>query len=451
MKLKRISVKNFRCFKNLDVIFDERLTVLVAENGGGKTSILDATAYALSRILTRMPGVNGTNLRPDDITVHGKNIKAAFVSIEAETTDNIIWSRLLKRDQTTQTATETPDAPGDKFLFAFLDPLIHNRVEGKDTALPMIAYYGAHRAVLEIPQRHRNFKKDFCPFDGLMNALEPTTRFKELFEWFYAQEREYLEHLDQVLNSEIQRGNKQGVQIDGALLKPVLENPAYLAVKALRQAIEAVIPGFSGPRIKTRPLRMFIERTMPDGTKQQLSLQMLSDGYRTMLAMVMDFARRMAQTNPHLKNPLEANAILLIDEIDLHLHPRWQQTVLHDMMRAFPNTQFIIASHSPQVLSTVPMKSIRIIKGEVLYSAPAGTDGAEAQRILEGVFQVPPRPDTEMARLLDGYLRLVEQRKWETPEALELRAKLDQWSQGQEPRLLEADLQIENLKWEMKK
>lgn len=117
-------------------------------------------------------------------------------------------------------------------------------------------------------------------------------------------------------------------------------------------------------------------------------------------------------------------------------------------MRTFPGAQLIVTSHSPQVLATAPMECIRIIKQGQVYAAPPGTDGAEVQRILEDVFQTPPRPATPMAAALDEYLRLVDNRCWDSPRALVLRKKLDDWSQGHEPRLLEADLQIENMRWE---
>jgi predicted ATP-binding protein involved in virulence len=205
-----------------------------------------------------------------------------------------------------------------------------------------------------------------------------------------------------------------------------------------------------------------------------LEVSQLSQGYQSMLALAMDFARRLAIANDHLdegaridwarlgqgldnwvrdgaharKGPRWSPAIMLVDEIDLHLHPRWQQRVLGDLIRTFPGTQFVVTTHSPQVLSTVPMESIRIIKEGMIHSGPPGTDGAEAQRILEDVFHVSPRPNTPMAAALDKYLRLVDARQWDTSEALELRRRLDEWSKGNEPRLVEADLEIENMKWE---
>ena len=114
-----------------------------------------------------------------------------------------------------------------------------------------------------------------------------------------------------------------------------------------------MVPEVSNPRIEHRPLR-FVVSVQPDDDKpEQLSIDQLSGGYRIMLALAADLARRMAQGNPHLDDPLRSEAVVLIDEIELHLHPSWQQRVMADLARTFPNTQFIVSTHSPQVLTTV--------------------------------------------------------------------------------------------------
>ena len=103
-----------------------------------------------------------------------------------------------------------------------------------------------------------------------------------------------------------------------------------------------------------------------------------------MLALAADLARRMIQGNPHLDNPLESQAIVLIDEVDLHLHPSWQQRVLPDLIRTFPNAQFIVSTHSPQVLTTVKPEHIAELyrEGNGIVAGPANshTYGAEAGR-----------------------------------------------------------------------
>ena len=108
---------------------------------------------------------------------------------------------------------------------------------------------------------------------------------------------------------------------------------------------------------------------------EKLSLDQLSGGYRIVLALAADIAARMVTGNPHRDNPLESEAIVLIDEVELHLHPSWQQRVLIDLARTFPNTQFIVSTHSPQVLTTVePQRIVKLYweDDRIVAGAPEG-------------------------------------------------------------------------------
>jgi predicted ATP-binding protein involved in virulence len=191
---------------------------------------------------------------------------------------------------------------------------------------------------------------------------------------------------------------------------------------------------------------MVLTQRLDDGCERELSLQMLSDGYRTMLALVMDFARRMAQANPHLAEPLEAEAILLVDEIDLHLHPLWQQTVIPSFRRAFPQTQLILTSHSPQVLTTVEAEKIFIVETTGIRPCPAPTYGARSSDVVAevlGLKSLRP-PGNEIAEKISSLFRALDTGKLE--EAKGLRAELESWAKGfPEPDLVRADLLIRRL------
>ncbi|RKZ54175.1 MAG: hypothetical protein DRR00_01875, partial [Candidatus Parabeggiatoa sp. nov. 3] len=125
---------------------------------------------------------------------------------------------------------------------------------------------------------------------------------------------------------------------------------------AVREAIESMLPKFKNPRIEINPLRFMIDWEQEDGRVKKFQIEQLSDGYRTVLAMVMDISSRMSEANPQLGN--NSPAIIMIDELDLHLHPKWQQSILSDLTRTFPNAQFIVTTHSPQILSTVKKEYI---------------------------------------------------------------------------------------------
>jgi len=270
--------------------------------------------------------------------------------------------------------------------------------------------------------------QQFKRLAGLENALETKTDFRRAVGWFdLFEQRELRERRD---------------------------NPAagtLPELDAVRRAVTLMVPGVRNPRIDATNGRFAVDTTDTAGATIRLHLDQLSDGYQVVLGVVMDFALRLALANPPQapgEDVLAGEAILIIDEVDLHLHPSWQQRVIPNLRRTFPNTQLILSTHSPQVATTVPSDNLRILKQSTLFSAPPGTEGAEAQRLLEDVFLVRPRPDLPPARELEEYLRLVDSRQWDSPRALELRQKLDQWSLGSEPRLVEADLQISNMKWE---
>ena len=220
-------------------------------------------------------------------------------------------------------------------------------------------------------------------------------------------------------------------------------------LNAVREAIERMVPGVSDPRIKLRPLRFVVSLESEAGKLEELALDQLSGGYRIMLALAADLARRMAQGNPHLDAPLDSEAVVLIDEVDLHLHPGWQQRVLTDLAATFPNTQFIVSTHSPQVLTTVRpeqvvdlhRKNARIVAGR--SSAPIF--GAEAGSVLEAVMGVQERPaaeHNEFVKKLGEYMRLVDDGLGRSKKARALRKALERLS-ARDPALYEADMEME--------
>lgn len=360
MKLKNLYLKNFRCFDELTLDFDKQLTVIIAENGAGKTAILDAISLGFARYLTKIPGVKGHASKETDLRVFEDERKAPFMLLawKAHTHDKreIIWSSERKRDASINAATVrqhvdgTPFASllrGAKAMDEFALDIIQAESNAEPFFLPVIAYYGTNRAIREEVQRRRGFRRNFSRFDALHGALEPDSRFREAFEWFNAMEDE--------------ERRERETRRDFDYRHPALE--------VVRNAIERVLPGHKNPRTEIRPLRFVIDKAMPDGSTSTLRITQLSDGYRVVLGLVMDLARRMVEANTgrlpdalENTNPLDLPAIALIDEVDLHLHPRWQQRIVTDLMQTFTNTQFILTTHSPQVLTTVSRDNIRVLQ-----------------------------------------------------------------------------------------
>ena len=154
----------------------------------------------------------------------------------------------------------------------------------------------------------------------------------------------------------------------------------------------------------------------------------------------------MAHGNPHLADPLASEAIVLIDEIELHLHPAWQQHILSDLTRTFPNAQFIVSTHSPQVLTTLrPEQIVQLSREDGHIFAGRTTEptyGAEAGDVLNVVMGVGQRPSgNEFVQALERYTRLVSDGEGESTEAVSLRRELETLS-PRDPALDRADVEI---------
>lgn len=447
MRLERLRLRNFRCFDDLTVRFDEKLTVIIAENGAGKTAILDAIAIGFGRYLTKLPGVAGRTTKDTDLRINTSERREPFMMLAWEARDRennpIVWSGGRKRDSAVTTAVirevldddmEALAKQGLKQIDEFALGLIEADTENRAYFLPVIAYYGTNRAIRDEVQRRRGFKKQFSRFEALVGALEPDSRFRAAFEWFNAME-------DQ------ERREKEAHR-DFDYRLPELE--------LVRNAIVRMLPpGFSRPRTETRPLRFVIDRLTPDGASRTLRISQLSDGYRVVLGLVMDLARRMAQANTQLSrdgnsimNPLDLPAIALIDEVDLHLHPEWQQRVLADLMRTFPSTQFIVTTHSPQVLTTVKRENIRVIgpdaQGKIIAEPPlAMTYGEPSGDVLQSVMMVDPLPPVSEKADLQRLTECVDQGNYESAEARQLMDSLVAVLGVQHPQLLRLQRSIQ--------
>lgn len=326
MIIKSIKLENFRSKAQVQIELGRRVTILIGENGSGKTSFLDGLAIGLGAILTYLPGVSGISFKKTDIR-QTQNEKSPYTRVRIETEEGIVWDRTERRDKSKATSNQIPIAEGLQQLRQYLDREILDPLnEQKSFQLPIFSYYGVHRALLEVPLRKRGFPKAHARFEALEGALVADTRFKSAFIWFY--------------NKENEERRKQKEQLDFGFQLPELQ--------AVRQALESVFPGVSEPHIQLNPLKFAVKREA-----EILDIMQLSDGYKTLLSLVIDLAIRMALANPDSKKPLETEAVVLIDEIDLHLHPDWQRKVLGDLLRTFPGTQFLLTTHSPFIVETI--------------------------------------------------------------------------------------------------
>ena len=458
MKLKSVEIENYRAIEHLRLPLDPSLTVLHGGNTCGKTSVLSAIAVGLGVIPDLLPGVSGIDLLETDLRVG-----ESFVQIDLTSTDGLSWKRERfarepygppadprlagMRERFVEEDLETPETTTrglDALKDAVSEIVRADREANPPVELPVVAFYDTDRAVLDIPEGWRRSGGDIPPYarrmargdesvvverrrpfryEALEGSLTARAKYGQLLQWFRAKE-------DEELREQRKRRDFDYREKDLA---------------AVRSAISSMLNGVSEPHIEVRPARFLVSVEVEKERVGTLALDQLSDGERAVLALAADLAWRMAEGNPHLENPLESEAIVLIDEVELHLHPSWQQRILIDLQRTFPNTQFIVSTHSPQVLTTVePEHIVELARkdGRIVAGSTAGwTYGAEAGDVLSVVMGVDERPINDFAEALAGYRRLVSEGRGETEEAVALRATLERLS-PEDPALASADLEI---------
>ena len=424
MRLERVIIENYRAIERLELPLDPQLTVLHGDNGHGKTSVLNAIAVGLSGI----PKALSTQPR-DTIRVRDTDRRmSGSLRVNLTATNGLSWQ------QGGSSRARPPRA---------LQELISKIIKADDMDrqpidLPILAWYDTDRAVLRAAPMRSRAVSTFSRYDALEGAFSARASFRAFFEWFYERE-----------NHEIRQQRK-------------LRDFDYKLhdLNAVRWAISNMVDGVSQPSIENRlgnspesdRYRFVVSLSGEYGEGETLEIDQLSGGYRIMLALVADLARRMAQGNPHLDDPLQSEAIVLIDEVDLHLHPSWQQRVLPDLMRTFPNAQFIVSTHSPQVLTTVKPEHIVSLhrEGDGISAAGAGghTFGAKAGDVLDvvmGVKERPPGEHNKFVSKLERYNDLVYAGRGESPDALRLRHELEGLS-PRDPGLGRADAEMRRQK-----
>ena len=383
MKVKRLELKGFRGFDEIVLDFDtnpQRPTVFIGNNGVGKSSILYALIILFSLLITKVkyildpdnqqyiideeigtkiPFTNGNHFDINDIKNGYDNI---FGQITIDSySEEFVWSSSSGKSNWSHSDTRQ--------ITHYLQETLNKRKESP----PVIIYYSVNRSIIHIFLESQD-NISSIPIDNYNHFLdEEFLNFKDFFENLENENRrDNLDHEDKKL-------------------------------KAVRNAIYSFIPEFSDLRIRRSPLRMTVNKTIGDKV-EELSINQLSDGEKCLLAMVGDIARRLAIANPSLDDPLQGEGIVLIDEIELHLHPQWQHKIIPRLTETFPNCQFIVTTHSPQVLSHVQPENIYILQSTpngIIASHPESSYGRDSNQILEDYMGTPERPQEIKNKILE--------------------------------------------------
>ncbi|MEA3544531.1 MAG: AAA family ATPase [Thermodesulfobacteriota bacterium] len=356
MEINKFQISNIGRFSSLEIPLAptaekrSNVTVFVGNNGAGKTSLLKPLAISLSWFVARVRSEKGKGspIAENDIK---NDTPAASIKIEVKDEGSsgdgptgmgvFEWTlaktrRGRKSDLTSSLSTITR-------LADYYRERLTNEPKFQ---LPLIAYYSVERGVLEIPLRIKG-KHSFEQLDGYEGSLTEGVDFRRFFEWF--REREDTENEAGPPQEVFEQWLETVEEGSGAwnMLSQLQATSRDRQLMAVRSAIRTFMPGFKNLRIRRKPkLHMSIDKA-----GETLDVAQLSQGEKSLMALVGDIARRLAMMNPALENPLHGDGVILIDEVDLHLHPKWQRSVIARLVQTFPNCQFVLTTHSPLVIS----------------------------------------------------------------------------------------------------
>lgn len=496
MRIDQITLKNYRCFGELRVDFHPRMTVLIAPNGQGKTTVLDAIKVALwpyvasfdmGSTTNDITGIHIDDVRREQVQSHEMDwrlpasIKAkGFIGVEqliqqgwysdgpgaSDAPESTREWEVHRCREKVRKGTKTKDIPvlgrgyntreieDDIQVFTTYETslrgfagLLQNRIFSEQPAvpdeLPMLGFYGtgrlwAHKK-LTTAHEESNPETQSRTF-AYRDCLDPASSYKHFASWF-------MRAFKSLRDAQIQHLEK-GLSLTGDAI-PALAAP----IRAIQQATDILLRPHTGWHTLEYSAE-YKELVLNHDMHGKLMVSQLSDGIRNMLAMVGDIAYRCYKLNAHwgADAPKRTYGIVMIDEVDMHLHPSWQQTVLNELSEAFPKLQFIVTTHSPQVLSSVDASSIR--KLIPLEDAAMGngrvevqiidqqTRGVASADVLAAIMGVNPIPDVPEARKLSRFHTLIQQNQHESEEGQQLHAELNAHFSPNHPVMHECDRMI---------
>ena len=403
MKINRLEIKNFKKFSDYTLDLHPQFTLLIGDNGTGKTSILDALAIAAGVWLVNSPdttlnysrrNILRSQIRLEAISIDSitQFIERTPTQIKAIGTINdqpIQWLRQIKENSSRTSNTESKEA------LNIISKLFKQVEAGEKIWLPIMAYYGAGRSWLPFNQRDPKAITKTSPsrrWDAFYDCFEERIRIADLHTWFQKEA--------------IISVNRQGKM-----------RPSYEVVKL---AILRCIP--NAENIWYNPERSQIVISIQNNPQP---FSNLSAGQKMMVALVADLAIKIVTQNaaflpkeidtdnqalPQILQ--QTSGLVLIDEIDVHLHPKWQRQVVNDLKTTFPSIQFVCTTHSPQVIGQLQSEEIRLLHNGSQCSQFAITPqkglGMDSSWILENIMGALSR-DPETTEKLDHIFNLIDQ------------------------------------------
>lgn len=403
VRLGSVRMENFRCFKECTFELHPDVTVFVADNGKGKTSILDGIRLLLEMCVKAVvPEADLVGIREEDIRWHVNehDVREVCLPTFASTTSKIYGSEVSWEHRRTSVSRKTQDRhqETDELLDAVASA--GKRMAEAEISMPLLAHYEATRTARIPDGKDAGPTMSVSPnrITGYDDCFQPIGSFARFVNWY------------QSASESLEKKSVFSKTINYARL-----------LASVNDAVDVVLAPTSWTRLHWNYQGSFLQVEHKDG--RRLPASVMSDGVRTTLAIVADIAHRCCRLNPHLEHEarLKTSGVVLIDEIDLHLHPGWQQQIVDLLREAFPRLQFVMTTHSPQVLSALDNESIRIVQiqdGIANITTPEyQTRGVESADILARIMGIDPIPKVPEAGMVRRYRSFIEDRLTSSDDA----------------------------------
>ena len=404
--VEELRLTNFRCFEKETFSLSKEFTVFIGDNASGKTAILEALVIGIGAFFLGVDGFRAPFIETDQARLVRYNKYGHYKYGQTPTSEpqypvqvscRGTWGdRELEWTRTRGGQSQLSTDQGAEDIVNLARRLQSQVRQGEGVVLPLIAYYSTGR-VWQAPEgRTSGTDEPGSRFRGYEGCLDPASHVSDLIRWMKTQE----------------------------LIAREEEQP-NIVLEAVKGAITGCVESLQSISYNIRQGDLYAY--FADG--QELPFRMLSDGVRNMLAMVADIACRAVLLNPQFgeKAVERTPGIVLIDEIDLHLHPRWQRRVVEDLRRTFPRIQFIATTHSPLIIQSLrPGELVDLEKdptGEYANRSP--------EDILEDVqgVDIPQRSRRyqQMYDVAKEYYQLLQGAEGASPEKKdELKRELDE-------------------------
>lgn len=411
MKVKSIHLENIGCFSELKLQFAPTLentcnnTIIIGNNGAGKSTILESIATSLSWFISRVRNEKGSGSPISELKIKNDTI-TAVISIEIEDIErNFKWTlakaRIGKKSEKASKLDE---------LSRLANDYRERYTSNNNVSFPLIIFYDANRGVLDVPLKIRG-KHTFQQLDGYDNSLKGIVDYRRFFEWY--REREDFENESKL--KFLENLNLNNFNADD--YRKEFHLPFDKQLTAVRTAIEIFLPDFKKIRIVRKPrLHMAIDKA-----GKTLNVEQLSQGEKLLMSLVGDIARRLAMMNPSLNNALDGEGIILIDEAELHLHPKWQRTLISRLSTTFPNCQFILSTHSPLIISDYKEVLCYSLNDDGLFPIDP-LFGLDVNQVLLEAMDTDIR-NTEIEHKINDFLEKIQDKKLD--EAIVILKKLE--------------------------